>query len=66
MIKSKAKTLRRITEIAISEDDSDAAIQLILRLLQGAGYVRTEADDNKNAFFVPTKKAKFDKERKRR
>lgn len=61
MIKSKVKTLRRITEIALTEDDSDTAIQLILRLLQGAGYVRTRVDENENAFFVPTKKAKLEK-----
>ena len=59
-MKSKGKTLREITQIIFDNDGTDDfKIEVILRKLRAAGYVKLDDTNSDKLFYRPAKKAKM-------
>lgn len=59
-MKSKSRTLREITQIIFENDGTDDfKIEVILRKLMAAGYVKLDGTNSDALFYRPTKKSKM-------
>lgn len=59
-MKGKGRTLREITQIIFDNDTADDfKIEVILRKLRAAGYVKLDGANSDELFYRPTKKAKM-------
>lgn len=60
IVKSKSRTLREITQIIFDNDGTDDfKIEVILRKLRAAGYVKLDGTNSDELFYRPTKKSKM-------